>query len=226
MMDAFDRFVRNKAGVTFYPKHLQSEIDSVNEWIYETVNNGFYQAGFATSQTAYEDAVFPLFKSLDRIEGMLSKSDYLVGNTLTEADIRLWTTIIRFDPVYHGHFKCNIKGIEKDYPNILKPARRIYQMPKVAATVDILYVKKGYFCSQVQVILIRSMFCKSSIRLLALLQCLTNLLGNGHIGCSFRSTLLGSTLQATAPTWQNPRSERVHGEGLVIATGDPYKKKK
>ncbi|KAF9300182.1 hypothetical protein BGZ74_008213 [Mortierella antarctica] len=151
MKDAFDRFVPNKAGVTFYPKHLQSEIDSVNEWIYETVNNGVYQAGFATSQTAYEDAVFPLFKSLDRIEGMLSKSDYLVGNTLTEADIRLWTTIIRFDPVYYGRFKCNIKGIEKDYPNILQLARRIYQMPKVAATVDILYVKKGYFCSQVRV---------------------------------------------------------------------------
>ncbi|KAF9328966.1 S-glutathionyl-(chloro)hydroquinone reductase [Podila minutissima] len=102
MMDAFDRLVPNKTGVTFYSKQLQSKIDSVNEWIYETVNNGVYQAGFATFQTAYEDAVFPLFKSLDRIEGMLSKSDYLVGNTLTEADIRLWTTIIRFDPVYHG----------------------------------------------------------------------------------------------------------------------------
>ncbi|KAG0331765.1 hypothetical protein BG000_010620 [Podila horticola] len=151
MMNAFDRFIPNRAGINFYPKHLQTDIDSVNEWIHETVNNGVYKAGFATSQTAYEDAVYPLFESLDRIEGMLSKSDYLVGNTLTEADLRLWTTIIRFDPVYHTHFKCNIKGIEKDYPNILKLARRIYQMPKVAATVKILYIKKGYFCSQVQV---------------------------------------------------------------------------
>jgi putative glutathione S-transferase len=154
MMNAFDKFIPNKAGVDFHPKHLQTEIDSVNEWIYETVNNGVYKAGFATSQTAYEDAVYPLFKSLDRIEGMLSKSDYLVGNTLTEADLRLWTTIIRFDPVYHTHFKCNIKSVEKDYPNILKLARRIYQMPKVAATVDILYIKKGYYCSQVLVILL------------------------------------------------------------------------
>ncbi|KAF9368325.1 hypothetical protein CPB97_004730 [Podila verticillata] len=148
---AFDKFISNKTGLNLYPQHLQVEIDSVNEWVYETVNNGVYKAGFATSQTAYEDAVYPLFQSLDRLEGMLSKSDYLVGNTLTEADIRLWTTIIRFDPVYHGHFKCNIKSIEKDYPNILKLARRIYQMPKVAETVDILYIKKGYYGSQVRV---------------------------------------------------------------------------
>ncbi|KAF9198635.1 hypothetical protein BGZ59_004479, partial [Podila verticillata] len=120
----FDKFIPNKAGLNLYPQHLQVEIDSVNEWIYETVNNGIYKAGFATSQTAYEDAVYPLFQPLDRLEAML---------------------------IYHGHFKCNIKSIEKDYPNILKLARRIYQMPKVAETVDILYIKKGYYGSQVRV---------------------------------------------------------------------------
>ncbi|KAI9231387.1 MAG: hypothetical protein BYD32DRAFT_213793 [Podila humilis] len=85
----FDKFIPNKAGLNLYPQHLQVEIDSVNEWIYETVNNGIYKAGFATSQTAYEDAVYPLFQPLDRLEAMLSRSDYLVSNTLTETDIRL-----------------------------------------------------------------------------------------------------------------------------------------
>ncbi|KAF9340265.1 S-glutathionyl-(chloro)hydroquinone reductase [Linnemannia elongata] len=128
-----------------------TEIDAINEWIYDTVNNGVYKSGFATTQTAYENNVYPLFKSLDRIEDILSKADYLVGNTLTEADLRLWTTIVRFDPVYHGHFKCNIKGIEKDYPNILKWTRRIYQMPKVAETVNMEHIKKHYYQSHLQI---------------------------------------------------------------------------
>ncbi|KAG0212170.1 S-glutathionyl-(chloro)hydroquinone reductase [Mortierella sp. GBA30] len=142
---AFDRFVPEKAGINYYPDHLKAEIDSVNEWIYDTVNNGVYKCGFATAQEAYDNHVYPLFKSLDKIEDMLSKADYLVGNTLTEADIRLWTTIVRFDPAYHGHFKCNIKGIEKDYPNILRWARRIYQLPKVGETVNMDIIKKGYY---------------------------------------------------------------------------------
>jgi glutathionyl-hydroquinone reductase len=148
---AFDRLVPGKAGINYYPDHLKTELDSVNEWIYDTVNNGVYKTGFATTQEAYDNNVYPLFKSLDRIEGMLTKTDYLVGNTLTEADLRLWTTILRFDPVYHGHFKCNIKSIEKDYPHILKWARRIYQMPKVAETVKMQWIKNGYYKSQVSV---------------------------------------------------------------------------
>ncbi|GJJ68568.1 glutathionyl-hydroquinone reductase [Entomortierella parvispora] len=144
---AFDKLVPGKAGINLYPDHLKAEIDSVNEWIYDTVNNGVYKCGFATTQEAYDKNVYPLFESLDKIGGMLSKSDYLVGKTLTEADVRLWTTVIRFDPVYHGHFKCNIKGIEKDYPHILKWARRIYQMPKVAETVNMKWIKDGYYQS-------------------------------------------------------------------------------
>ncbi|KAG0249198.1 S-glutathionyl-(chloro)hydroquinone reductase [Mortierella polycephala] len=146
---AFNRFIPEKSVLDLYPTHLQEEIDSVNAWVYDTVNNGVYKTGFATTQKAYEKNVYPLFESLDRIEEMLSKSDYLVGNTLTEADVRLWTTIIRFDPVYHGHFKCNIKSIEKDYPNILKWARRIYQKPKIADTVHMQFIKDGYYKSNI-----------------------------------------------------------------------------
>ncbi|KAF9372189.1 S-glutathionyl-(chloro)hydroquinone reductase, partial [Podila verticillata] len=148
---AFDKLVPEKAGLNFYPENLRGEIDAVNEWVYDTINNGVYKSGFATTQEAYENHVHPLFKSLDRVEEILSKSNYLVGNTLTEADIRLWTTIIRFDPVYHGHFKCNIKSIEKDYPNILKHARRIYQLPKVAETVDMYHIKHHYYASHLQI---------------------------------------------------------------------------
>ncbi|KAG0335599.1 S-glutathionyl-(chloro)hydroquinone reductase [Podila horticola] len=148
---AFDKLVPEKAGLNFYPEKLRGEIDAVNEWVYDTINNGVYKSGFATTQAAYENHVYPLFNSLDRVEEILSKSDYLVGNTLTEADIRLWTTIIRFDPVYHGHFKCNIKSIEKDYPNILKHARRIYQLPKVAETVDMYHIKHHYYASHLQI---------------------------------------------------------------------------
>ncbi|KAF9330355.1 S-glutathionyl-(chloro)hydroquinone reductase [Podila minutissima] len=151
MMQAFDKLVPETAGLNFYPEKLRGEIDAVNEWIYDTINNGVYKSGFATTQAAYDNHVYPLFKSLDRVEEILSKSDYLVGNTLTEADIRLWTTIIRFDPVYHGHFKCNIKSIEKDYPNILKHARRIYQLPGVAETVDMHHIKHHYYASHLQI---------------------------------------------------------------------------
>ncbi|RUS31610.1 hypothetical protein BC938DRAFT_477454 [Jimgerdemannia flammicorona] len=121
----FDDVVPQTRGLTYYPEHLRPEIDSINEWIYDTVNNGVYKCGFATTQAAYEKNVVPLFKSLDRLEEILSKNEFLVANTFTEADIRLWTTIVRFDPVYHGHFKCNVKSIEKDYPNILRWARQV-----------------------------------------------------------------------------------------------------
>jgi putative glutathione S-transferase len=154
LSSAFDKFIPDKASRTLnlYPDHLKTEIDSVNEWIYDTINNGVYKTGFATTQAAYEKNVYPLFESLDRVESILKESgDYLVNHTLTEADVRLWTTIVRFDPVYHGHFKCNIKGIEKDYPHILKWTRRIYQLPKVAETVKMQFIKKGYYSSMVSV---------------------------------------------------------------------------
>jgi len=121
-----------KRGVTFYPAKLAKEIDEMNSWVYDTVNNGLnhfnsrltsrvYKCGFATTQNAYENNVFPLFKSLDRLEEILSKSSgkYLLGNELTEADIRLYVTIIRFDPVYVQHFKTNIGTIRNKYSSLL-----------------------------------------------------------------------------------------------------------
>ena len=105
-----------------------------------------YKAGFATTQQAYEEAVFPLFSALDEVEERLSKNRYLVGNALTEADWRLFTTLIRFDAVYHGHFKCNLKRIE-DYPNISEYVRELYQWPGVAETVNMQHIKKHYYCS-------------------------------------------------------------------------------
>lgn len=108
----------SKKGLTFYPSHHAQQIDAVNTWVYDTVNNGVYKCGFATTQQAYENNVFPLFKSLDRLEEMLAKSSgkYLLGDELTEADIRLYVTIVRFDPVYVQHFKCNIGTIRHKYP--------------------------------------------------------------------------------------------------------------
>ncbi|KAF9571239.1 S-glutathionyl-(chloro)hydroquinone reductase [Mortierella alpina] len=143
---AFNKLVApDKAGLDLYPDHLKAEIDVTNEWVYDTVNNGVYKTGFATSQEAYDKHVYPLFEALDKLDEIFSKSDYLVGDRMTEADIRLWPTILRFDPVYHGHFKCNIKGIEKDHPNILKWARRIYQKPGIAGTVKMDIIKAGYY---------------------------------------------------------------------------------
>lgn len=107
----------DKKGLTFYPDKYAKQIDEINSWVYDTVNNGVYKCGFATTQKAYENNVFPLFKSLDRLEEMLSKSKgkYLLGAELTEADIRLYVTIVRFDPVYVQHFKCNIGTIRHKY---------------------------------------------------------------------------------------------------------------
>ncbi|KAG2189180.1 hypothetical protein INT44_004322 [Umbelopsis vinacea] len=137
--------------LNYYPENLRSEIDEINEWIYDTVNNGVYKSGFATTQAAYEKNVYPLFESLDRIEKILSTNEWLVGGVLTEADIRLWTTIVRFDPVYVGHFKCNLKTIEKDYPNTLRWARQLYQIPGAASTVNMDHIKGHYYRSHVQI---------------------------------------------------------------------------
>jgi glutathionyl-hydroquinone reductase len=141
---AFDQ-VGAKPG-DYYPQSLRGEIDAVNQRVYETLNNGVYKAGFATTQAAYEAVVTPLFETLDWLENRLSKSRYLCGDSLTEADIRLFTTLVRFDAVYHGHFKCNVRRIA-DYPNLWAYARDIYQTPGVAATVNFDHIKRHYYMS-------------------------------------------------------------------------------
>ena len=130
----------------YYPEAQRAEIDAINERVYDTVNNGVYKAGFATSQEAYEEALVPLFESLDWLEDRLASRRYLMGGNVTEADWRLFTTLLRFDPVYVGHFKCNIRRIA-DYPNIFGYVRDLYQTPGVAETVDISYIKKHYYGS-------------------------------------------------------------------------------
>ena len=129
---AFDGVTGNDAD--FWPEALRGEIEEVNERVYETVNNGVYRAGFATTQEAYDEAVTALFDSLDWLEERLSRQRYLVGDRVTEADWRLFTTLVRFDPVYHGHFKCNRRRLV-DYPNLWAYARELYQWPGVAGTV-------------------------------------------------------------------------------------------
>ena len=130
----------------YYPEGLRAEIDSINAHIYDNVNNGVYKAGFATSQNAYELALFPLFEALDELEHRLAKNRYLLGDQVTEADWRLFTTLIRFDAVYHGHFKCNLKQIE-DYPNLAGYMRELYQWPGVAQTVNMAHIKAHYYRS-------------------------------------------------------------------------------
>lgn len=130
----------------YYPAQLRPEIDALNDRIYGTVNNGVYKAGFATTQDAYEEAVIALFETLDWLEGRLGKSRYLLGSTITEADWRLFTTLVRFDPVYVGHFKCNLKRIA-DYPNLSGYVRDLYQQPGVVATVRLDHIKAHYYGS-------------------------------------------------------------------------------
>jgi glutathionyl-hydroquinone reductase len=136
----------------YYPIDLRGEIDMLNARIYETVNNGVYRSGFATTQEAYDEAVFALFDTLDWLELRLnaSKSPYLCGNTLTEADWRLFTTLVRFDAVYHYHFKCNLRRI-RDYPGLHAYVRRLYEMPGIAATLHMDHVKKHYFGSHASI---------------------------------------------------------------------------
>jgi putative glutathione S-transferase len=130
----------------FYPEVLRAEIDAINEHVYNDVNNGVYKAGFATSQDAYDEAVVTLFEQLDALEQRLGEQRYLVGNTLTEADLRLWTTLVRFDPVYVTHFKCDRKRIA-DYPNLNGFLKEIYQLPGVAETVNMAHIRHHYFRS-------------------------------------------------------------------------------
>ena len=122
------------------------KIDELNSWIYDNVNNGVYKAGFATSQEAYDEAVGKVFESLERLEQILGQHRYLTGDRLTEADIRLWTTLVRFDPVYVTHFKCDKHRIS-DYLNLYGFLRDIYQMPGIAETVDFNHIRTHYFRS-------------------------------------------------------------------------------
>lgn len=128
----------------FYPEALRAEIDAVNARVYDTVNNGVYKAGFATSQSAYEEAVGPLFDTLDWLDARLARSRFLIGDRPTEADWRLLTTLLRFDLIYVGHFKCNRRRIV-DYPNLWPYTRDLYQWPGVAATFDRDHAKHHYY---------------------------------------------------------------------------------
>jgi len=149
---AFDALEKFEGGTTvdFYPETLRADIDAINTKVYAAVNNGVYRAGFATRQDAYEEAVDALFETLDVLEDRLAGQRYLAGDRLTEADWRLFTTLLRFDPVYHGHFKCNRRRLA-DYANLWGFTRELYQVPGVAETVDIEHIKRHYYGSQLDV---------------------------------------------------------------------------
>jgi putative glutathione S-transferase len=130
----------------YCPQELLAEIDEVNAFVYQNVNNGVYRAGFATTQDAYEEAVSALFDGLETLEARLARQRYLAGERITEADWRLFTTLLRFDAVYHGHFKCNLKRIA-DFPNLWAYTRELYQWPGIAATVNMAHIKGHYYRS-------------------------------------------------------------------------------
>jgi putative glutathione S-transferase len=134
------------SGPRFCPSELESDIDAVNEFVYSSINNGVYKCGFATTQEAYDEAVTALFAAFNQIDLRLSGSRYLVADTITEADWRLFTTLLRFDPVYVGHFKCNIRRLV-DYPNLWAFTRELYQVPGVAETVRLDHIKEHYYRS-------------------------------------------------------------------------------
>lgn len=141
---AFDDLTGNR--LSLYPESLRAEIDRLNDAIYPAINNGVYRAGFATTQHAYEQAFDDVFAELDALEKLLNQKRYLAGEYLTEADVRLFTTLIRFDAVYHGHFKCNLRRIA-DYPNLSHWLRELYQWPGVADTVNFTHIKHHYYAS-------------------------------------------------------------------------------
>ncbi|MEL7368540.1 MAG: glutathione S-transferase family protein [Myxococcota bacterium] len=133
-------------GPDFYPQDLRPEIEQINTRVYDTVNNGVYKSGFATTQSAYEEAVTALFDTLDFLEARLAQQPFLAGDRLTEADWRLFTTLVRFDPVYVGHFKCNLRRLA-DYPNLWSYTRQLFQMPGVAETCHFDHIKQHYYGS-------------------------------------------------------------------------------
>lgn len=146
--NTFDDFT--DSNLDLYPVELRSEIDEINDLIYSNVNDGVYRSGFATTQNAYEAAVHKLFETLDLLENRLSEHRYLTGNRLTEADWRLFPTLIRFDAVYHGHFKCNLKRII-DYPNLYGYMCDLYHHDGVAETVDFDHIKRHYYMTHPEI---------------------------------------------------------------------------
>jgi len=144
----FDGF--GDASVDLYPEAHRAEIDAVNAFVYPYVNNGVYRCGFATTQEAYEEAFRDLFAALDELDARLRRQRYLVGDRLTEADWRLFTTLVRFDAVYVGHFKCNLRRIS-DYPALSGYLRELYQVPGVAETTDFEHIKRHYYGSHTSI---------------------------------------------------------------------------
>jgi glutathionyl-hydroquinone reductase len=142
---AFGRFTNVRTD--YYPEGSRAEIDRINELVYPNVNNGVYRAGFATGQDAYEEAARDVFRALDEVERILSGRRYVAGTVITEADWRLFTTLVRFDAVYYGHFKCNLRRII-DYPNLSNYLRDLYQQPGIVATVNMDHIKRHYYGSQ------------------------------------------------------------------------------
>lgn len=130
----------------YYPEDLQDEIDRINELVYDTINNGVYKTGFATKQSVYEEEVAKVFNTLDKLEAHLENHDYLVGDRLTEADWRLFVTLVRFDSVYVGHFKCNLRTITS-YPNLWLYTRKLYNYPGIKETVNFQHIKGHYYTS-------------------------------------------------------------------------------
>lgn len=146
--DAFNSITGDEQD--FFPKAKRQQIEEINSLVYDNINNGVYRCGFATKAKAYEDAFDALFGALREVESILSKQRYLAGDSITEADWRLFTTLIRFDPVYHGHFKCNQQRIE-DFPAISNYTRELFQWPNVAETVDFYHIKRHYYFSHTMI---------------------------------------------------------------------------
>ena len=136
--------------VDLYPSALRAEIDELNSWVYDDFNNGVYKTGFATKQEIYEENCRKVFSAIEKMERILGKNEYLIGNTFTEADVRAFVTAIRFDPVYLSHFKCNLNTMSS-YPNIVAWMKRIYQMPGVKSTINYEHIKKHYYVSHVKI---------------------------------------------------------------------------
>jgi putative glutathione S-transferase len=147
--DSFNEFAKNPH-LDLYPANWRDQIDSVNTWIYDQINNGVYKTGFATAQDVYEKNCRALFAGLDKVEEILSKNKYIVGDLFTEADVRLFTTLIRFDAVYVGHFKCNLKTL-REYPHIMRWLKDVYHIDGVKDTINMDHIKKHYYMSHKQI---------------------------------------------------------------------------
>jgi len=150
---AFNQYApEEKASLDLYPADLRGEIDGLNTWVYDSINNGVYRAGFAQKQEAYETAVKEVFEGLDKVEKLLQGKDYLIGGRLTEADIRLFVTIVRFDPVYVSHFKCNLRTIRHGYPNVHRWMRQLYwNNDAFKSSTNFDHIKTHYYWSQTNV---------------------------------------------------------------------------